>query len=452
MKNNTMLFVRDRQFYRTMAAIGLPIVMQSIITIGVNFMDTLMVGTQGENALSACSLANSFINIFQILCLGIGGGAAVLTARCWGSGDIENLKKTLTIMLRMCLGISMLFLLASSLFPSEVMRLYTPDAEIIEQGRRYFFFACITFPLIGISSTVTIVLRSVQEVKVPLAASVVSFFLNIFFNWMFIFGHLGAPAMGIAGAALSTLIARSAETMVITGYLFFIDEKVGYRPIELLKSPASQRGRYFKYCLPVVFSDFLLALGNSMVATIMGHIGSSFVAANAAVMQVVAVSTICMTAMSSAASIMTGNTLGQGDGERAYRDGITFMCVGGILGVISGIAIILLCPLIVSFFSFSGETLRIADMLMYSVAILTLFDFLQGALTKGVLRGGGDTKFLLVADTIFLWLVSLPLGYLAGLVWQLSPFWIYTCLKADRVIKVFLCAHRLRSRKWIKKV
>ena len=168
MQQRVGLFVKDKAFYKMALAISIPIIMQSMITIGINMIDTLMVGQLGELPLSATSLANEFINIYHILCMGMGYGAAVLTAQYWGSQDIDALKKIVTIMLRLCVSIAVIFTVAAVLFPDRIMRIYTPDEKIVQQGILYFGISALTFVPTGLSLTITAILRSTRQVKVPL--------------------------------------------------------------------------------------------------------------------------------------------------------------------------------------------------------------------------------------------------------------------------------------------
>ncbi len=176
------LLVKDKAFYQRVLHIATPIVLQNVITIGVNMMDTIMLGRYGEIQLSGSSLANDFINIFQILCMGMGCGAAVLTAQFWGREDAESVKKAVAIMLRFMLVIAGLFTLAVIFFAPQIMAIYTNETAVIEKGALYFRWSIPTFFLMGISLTLTQVLRSIGTVKIPLRSSIISFFVNIFFN------------------------------------------------------------------------------------------------------------------------------------------------------------------------------------------------------------------------------------------------------------------------------
>ena len=221
-----------------------------------------------------------FINIFHIFCMGIGMGANVLTARFWGMKDMDSLRKAMTIMYRICIALGLIFTLLTIITPGGLMRIYTNEAPVIDAGIIYFKWSIPTYLLLGLSLTTTIVLRSVGLVKIPLYCSIGAFFVNIFFNWVFIFGKLGAPRMEVAGAALGTVIARVFEFSVICGYVFLKDQRIGYRIRHLFMKCGDMIKDYLRISIPVLVSDGILALGNNSVAMVIGRLGEEFVAAN----------------------------------------------------------------------------------------------------------------------------------------------------------------------------
>ncbi len=446
------LFIKDWKFYKLVASIAIPIALQGLITTGVNMMDTIMIGMVGETQLSAVSLANSFISIFHIFCMGIGMGASVLVARYYGMKDNDSLKKTVTIMLRLCLAMSTLFCVATILLPRQIMMIYTTEENIISNGAIYLEYSIITYFLLGLSLTCTIVLRNVGQVRIPLYTSIAAFFINVGANYIFIFGKFGAPRMEVAGAAVGTLIARIFEFSTICGYLFLKDKEIGYRIKDLFAPVGKLWKEYIRISIPVLISDGILALGNNSVAMVIGRLGESFVAANAVTTVTQQLSSVMIQGFSQAGAIVTGYTLGEGDREKAHRQGYAFLGIGIVFGLIAAGIIMLISGPMIKAYNLSPQTQEIAWQLMISISIIVVFQATNSIMTKGVLRGGGDTKILMAADNIFLWVASLPLGILAGLVLHLPAFWIYFFLKIDQVLKAVWCVIRLRSGKWIKKI
>ncbi|MBE5772760.1 MAG: MATE family efflux transporter [Clostridiales bacterium] len=452
MKINIREYLGTREFYKKMLFLAIPITMQQLITVGINLMDTIMLSSMGNEQLAASSLAGQFINLFQIFCMGIGMGASVLTNRYWGMKEMPSLHKTITIMLRILLAFASVFTLATLFMPGLVMRIYTKEADIIAYGITYFKWIIPTYFCMGLSLTCSIILRTSGQVHIPLISSICAFFINIFFNWVFIFGKLGAPRMEIAGAALGTLIARIFELVFICGYFFFRDKKIGYRVRYITMNCRDLVREYVKVSIPVLISDGLLALGNNAVAMIMGHIGNAFVAANAVTTVVQQLSTVFTSGVSHASCIITGHTMGEGDMKKAQAQGYTFFGLGLALGMVAALIIKVFSGPIVNYYNVTDEARLIAYELMNAISLIIIFQSVSSILTKGVLRAGGDTRFLMAGDILFLWVASIPLGALAGLVFHWSSFWIYFMLKIDQIIKCVWCFFRLRSGKWMKKI
>jgi len=447
------LFVDDREFYKKAAVIAIPIALQSAISIGVNLADTIMVGTLGETTLSATALANQFVSIFQICCMGLGMGASVLTSRYWGMKDNISLKKAVTLMLRLCTLLAIVFFTIPTIFaPESLMRLYTGDEAVIAEGIRYFKWMIPCYLLQGLALTSTIVLRSVGQAKIPLYSAIGAFFVNIFFNWIFIFGKLGMPRMGIEGAGAGTVIARTFEFVTVCGYMFVMDKNMKYRFKDIFMPCKDLLKTYITISLPVLISDTLLALGNSAVAMVMGHIGRNFVSANSITVVTQQLSTVLIQGICQASCIMTGHSLGEGNREKTMAQAWTFLGLAMVVGFVGAVIIIVISDPVIACYNITPETEAIAQELMFSIAFIVVFQSMNSILTKGVLRGGGDTKFLMAADILFLWIMSIPLGALAGLVWDLDAFWVYFFLKIDQVVKSVWCIFRLRSGKWIKTI
>ncbi len=445
-------YLGDRAFYRNTAVIAIPIALQSLITIGVNLIDNVMLGSLGEIPLSASALAVQYIGFYNICCMGLGMGASVLVSRFWGMKDIPSLRKTITLMLRFTILIGMIFTLTAAIIPSGIMHMYSDEGEVVKQGVLYLRWSIPCFLLMGLSTTCTIALRSMGQTKIPLIGSCAAFGIDIFANWIFIFGNLGAPRMEIAGAALGTLIARIFEFTFNCGYLMIVDKKAGYRIKHLFMRCGDMMHDYVTISIPVLISDTLLGLGVNAVAMVMGRIGSVFVAANSITTVTQQLSTVLISGISQAGCIVTGHYLGAGDYEKAKKQGWTFLIFGFVIGMAAGIFIMATGDFIISFYNITDETRSIAGELMKAIGFIVIFQSANSIITKGVLRGGGDTKCLMIADNIFLWVMSIPLGYLAGLYFHMPPFWIYFFLKIDQFLKAFWCIWRLKSGKWIKKI
>ena len=209
---------------------------------------------------------------------------------------------------------------------------------------------------------------------------------------------------------------------------------------------------YIRVSIPVLISDGILAIGNNSVAMVIGRLGESFVAANAITTVTQQLSSVVIQGFSQAGAIVTGRTLGEGDREKASDQAYAFMGLGIVFGLLAAAIIMIIAGPMINTYNITAETKSIAWELMISISVIVVFQSMNNIMTKGVLRGGGDTKMLMVADNIFLWAASIPLGILAGLVLHLPAFWIYFFLKIDNLLKAVWCVVRLNSGKWIKKI
>jgi len=439
-------------FYKQLIRIALPVALQNIIMIGVNLVDTIMLGALGETALSASSQANQFISLFMFMCMGIGMGTSVMTGRFWGANDMVSLKKVVGIAYRVGLAMALVFTVINIAVPVPVMRLFSREEPVIYAGADYLRWSTITYILMVLSTVSSNVLRSVGVNNISFIASLSSFGVNIGANYLFIFGKCGCPEMGVAGAALGTMIARVFEVGIICVYFFCIDKRLKFRIKDILAPCADMLKEFLRISIPVVLSDSLLGLGSSILAVIMGHIGSQFVAANAIANVVQRISTFFLIGIAHAACIMTSQTLGAQKVQEAKKQGNTFVSLGFIIGIVAAGIIMLIKVPVIDSYNITDDTKAIAHQLMNAISLIVVFRSANMILTKGVLRGGGDTKFLVYADTSMMWLVAIPLGALAGLYLKLNPFWVYICLFSDQVIKTVWCVIRLKSGKWIKKI
>ncbi|MBR6254206.1 MAG: MATE family efflux transporter [Clostridiales bacterium] len=456
------LFKKDAHFYKKVFVLGFPIALQTLVTVFVGMLDNIMLSHYSQDTFSAASLANAYVLIFQIFCMGLGMGASVLVSRYYGmkkaNDNVEkadvSLKQTVCLMLRLMLLFATVFAIGAIAMPKLIMTSYTGKEELIRLGATYLRWSALTFFFLGLSLVIAIVLRSVGQSKFPLYVSIGALVVNLTGNYILIFGHFGAPKMGIAGAALATFIARVFEAMLDLGYLVIIDTKIGFRIRHMFMKTKTLISEYLRVCIPVLISDAILAFGSNAVTMVIGHLGSDFVAANSITTVTQQLSTVLIQGVCQAGAIITGQTLGKGKKEQAEEQGWLFLGMGFALGFLSALLIFFTkTPVIQSYGKeTTAEAVSIAYQLLNAISLIIIFQATNSIMTKGVLRGGGDTKVLMFADNIFLWAMALPLGILAGFIFELPAFWIYFFLKSDQIAKTIWCVWRLRSRKWIKKI
>ena len=442
--------LRSKAFYQKTLRLMAPVVLQQLITVGVNFMDNLMIGGFGETQIAAASFGNQFYTLFQFICMGLGSGAVVLSSQFWGRKELEPMRKVAAIALQLTVALCALFTLVSVAFPQTILRVFTHETAVVTVGAPYMRLIGLTFLLAGLSSTATYLLRSVGNVTIPLIGSAGAFVLNIFFNWVFIFGKLGAPRLELVGAAVGTIIARVFEFCFVFGYFVWKDKRFNFR-LKHFFLPGGELWRpYFKFGLPVLVCDTLLGVSLTLTSVIMGHVGEAASAASAIIMSMVKMTDILNSAMGGASAIVIGNTIGEGDIPKAKREGNTYMLLSVLLALVIIAPLSLLGAPYLSAYNIADGTRAMAEgMLLYNCLTMPLQTNAYVS-SKGVLRGGGDTRFLLVADSALVWIFSLPVGALAGLVWHVNPVWVYVIIRVQYPLKGIVCFIRYATGKWIK--
>ena len=435
-----------------MLMIAVPVALQNVVTVGVSMMDTIMLGSLGEVAMSASSLANQVFFIFTLVVFGTAGGSNILVAQYWGKRDVRAIHKVLGYTYRV-VGAAALFLTAVALlFPRQIMCVLSPDPEVIEQGVAYLRIVAYSYLFFGISTVTGHILRSVHEINISLGASVVSLCVNVFFNWMFIFGNLGAPRMGVAGAALATTIARVTECMIMLAYMKWFEKNLRFGLAQMKKLDRGMARPFFKNCTPVICNELLWSVGSSMLMVVMGHMGKEVVAANSIYSVVSQLALVMAQGASSAAAVMVGNTIGSGNMPMLGRQTKMLRKIGVMLGAVAFVMIVGSRPLMPFIYHVSGETLAYMNQIMLIGGFVDFAATLNFVNMVGILRGGGDAKFVLFSDIVFLWLVAVPLGFLTGLVLHWPVWAVFIVLKIDNFIKLAAGILRIRKGKWVKDV
>ena len=441
----------NRAFYRDMFKIALPVALQNIISYSVNLTDTVMLGKLGEIALSAASLANQVFFVFTAVCTGVSGGAVVLSSQYWGKRDVASIQKVTTIAVKIMALVSALFTALVLFFPRQLMQIYSNELQVIDAGVDYLRVVALSYLFYGLSSVLLIILRSVETVRISVYVSIVSFLLNILFNYIFIFGKWGAPVMGVAGAAVGTLIARFVELVMVLFYLLLRDQKIQYRLSMLrCKSPALFRD-LLRYGLPVMIGEFLTALGTTGHSVVLGHLGATVVAANSICLVVFQMATSMIVGLGGASAIYIGKAVGLGD--RAFVNSRVAKLERFYLltGIVFCLVILLIRRPVIAFYPIEEETKAVALQLMVAYAVMAFFRAFTVPMTSGILRGSGDTRFAMITDVCSLWFSCLT-GAFAAFVLHLPVIGVFVCLKLDMPLRGIASFIRLRGDRWIKDV
>ena len=332
------------------------------------------------------------------------------------------------------------------------MKIYTTDARVIQEGATYLRVVAIGYIFYAITNATIMMLRSVKTVKISLVVYSVSLIVNAFFNYILIFGRFGAPALGVKGAAIATVIARITEFTIVLIFMVKFENKIALKARHLFKVDKLILKDFLTNCTPVLFNEFLWSTGSTMISIIIGRLGTETVAANSISNVVFQFVTVFIFGLSNATAVIIGNTIGEGRNEKAKEYSRTVGVLSIIMGIMAGCVILIIRPIVVDFYNVSQTTKDIAIQIMNSMSIIVIFQSFGVTLMMGVLRGGGDAKFVLVNDIIFLWLVAIPCGFLTAFVLKWPIAAVFFVVKSDEIIKSIIASVRVLSGKWVRNV
>ena len=440
---------KDREYYATLLKIGLPIAVQNFISSSLNAAGVLMIGQLGETAVAAVGLANQIFFLFNLMMFGITSGSAIFTAQFWGSGDVKGIRKVVGLCLGMALGAGTLFTLIALVFPRPALGLYTSDAGVIELGTQYLVIVGVSYLATGVSFTFGAHLRATGNVRAPMLVSVGALGLGTAINYLLIFGGLGLPAMGVRGAALGTCLARLLEcaAMLAVTYLGRLPTALHLADLRGLTRPFIRR--FFVTVLPVFANETVWSIGVSIYSMVYAHIGTEAIAAYNITSTIEQMATVIFMGLSSASAIMIGNRIGSGEEHTAYQYARRSLVLGLILGVVTGVLLIVLSGPIIAYYKISEEAAFNARSILIVLGCALWMRVSNMTLIIGILRSGGDTRFSLALDVGTVWLVGIPMALLGAFVFHLPVYWVFAMVLADDATKAAGGLYRFLSRKWI---
>lgn len=448
------IMVKDRSFYKRLAFLAIPLALQNIITFGVGFADNLMVGSLGDLALSGVFLSNQVQNILHMLTTGLGSAMIVLAAQYWGKKDVTNTKNVVGIALKISVAVGLLCFALVMIMPEKILGLFTNDQAVIAEGLKYIKIVCFSYFFFCVTNMLLASMRCVQSVKIGLAVSITTFVVNVFLNWVLIFGNLGAPKMGVAGAAAATLTARIMECIVAFVYVRFIDKKLVLRFKEIIHTNVNLLKDFFHYGLPVMLGDVLWGIGTATQVAILGRLGSEVIAANTIANNIFQMLGVMVYGTANASSVIIGQTVGSGDYDRVKQYTKTLQVIFLCVGALSGLLLFLCKDLILSlgFQNITPEARQYAIQFITVLSITIVGTAYQMSALTGIVRAGGATHFVLINDLIFVWLVVIPSALLAAFVFHFPPVVVFACLKCDQILKCAVAVVKVNRFNWIKKL
>lgn len=438
-----------RELYGWTLKLAMPIMIQNLISTLLGTADTIMLGFVGQTAMSASSLANQYTFVLFCMFFGMATATSVMCAQYWGKGDHQTIEKVLGLACRFSVVFSGLFALGSFFGADFIMKLFSNSPETIAIGSQYLKVLSVSFVFMSVSQVYLSALRSIGRVGFPSIVSMVSLVVNIILNAAFIFGLFGLPMLGVTGVALGTVIARGVE--VILCIVYSVNSDIKIRLKYMIARAGVLTKDFVAISLPSIGNDIVWSLATSVFAIILGHMGDDIVAANAVAVMVVDIGAIAMRGFAGATTIVIGQTLGANKIEQTKKYGMKLVRLTAYVGVAGCVVIVIMRPLIMSFYSnkMSAQAVAYLGMMMFMTTYRMIGEGVNTCLICGCFRGGGDTRYGLVMDCIMMWLVSIPLMAFAAYVIKLPPIWVYFVMTLDELIKMpFIFIHYYKY-KWM---
>ncbi|MDD4377535.1 MAG: MATE family efflux transporter [Eubacteriales bacterium] len=444
--------IDNKALYKNLASIAIPIAIQGVISATLGLVDNLMVGSLGEIHLAAVGIATQIYFIHWMLLYGFTSGSATFMAQFFGANDMKNIRKTIGFAVFVALCIGSIFFIGGTFFSESIIRLFSDDENLIPLASGYIKTAKITFFFLGFSVPFESALKATQQTTKPLYISIAVFGTNTILNYVLIFGKLGAPEMGVNGAALATAIARALELVLVMVVVFVRKNSLAGPIKDFIGWKKAFVFRIFKNALPTTANEALWSMGQAMYVAAFARIGITAYAAYQSAAAINSIFTYAAFSVGDAALILIGQKIGERKNDYTYSMAKSLLKIGTIVGVVAGIVLIVMAKPLVGLFALTelGKQYAIIILLIYGLTMgLNLYN---GINVTGVLRGGGDTRFAMFAECGSVWFISVPLAFIGAMYLELPIYLVVLLLKSEEIIKAVILTKRFISKKWLNNV
>lgn len=444
--------ISNKEFFKKITFIALPIAIQSVIASSLSLVDNLMVGRLGEAELAAVGIATQIYFVHWMLVFGFTSGVSTYMAQFLGAKDERGMKKTIGIALAVCFSVSVIFFLVAEFFSAYVMRIFTSDELLIRMGADYIKIAAPSLLTVSITVPFQTALRVTKQTHIPLFISIAVFSTNTFLNYCLIFGNFGMPKLGVSGASLATMIARTLEILTVLTVVFVFKNRVSAGLSVYFSWNRQLFLRVIKNAVPTMLNETLWGLGNAMYVAAYARLG---VTAYAAVQVGTVINSLFSMAgfsLGDAALILVGEKLGEGDTKYALELGKKILKTAIVTGIIFGIGLIAVSQKLVPLFDLTEKGREYAIIIIAIDAVFLALVLYNGICVVGLLRAGGDTLFAMLIETGSIWLYAVPMAFATALLFHLPVYLVMFCVKTEEILKCAILTKRVISQKWVKNI
>ena len=451
-------YIGDRAFYRRVFGVAVPIIIQNGITNFVSMLDNIMVGQVGTMPMSGVSIVNGLIFVFNLCIFGASSGAGIFTAQFYGSNDSKGIRHTFRFKILVCLVISALGIALFLLGDKFLIGLYLTGegnpaeaAEVLHNGLQYLHVMLWGFLPFALTNAYAGTLKECGNTFVPMVAGITATLVNLVGNYILIFGHFGAPAMGVQGAALATVISRFVELAIVAGWTHlnpgrnpFITGayRSFYLPGRLLKAIAIKG-------MPLLINEALWSSGMAIMNQCYSTCGLDVVPAMNINSTLFQLASVVFLSLGNAVGIIMGQMLGAGNSEAQVRDtNRKLLCLSVVSGVVFGCVMASVSGLFPRLYNTTEEIRHLAMQLICINAVMMPFISYTNA-TYFTLRSGGQTMITFLFDSCFVWGVCIPLAYCLSRFTSLPILPLFAICQGTDFIKCFIGAAMIKQGNWI---
>lgn len=451
-------YIGDKAFYKLVLAVALPIMIQNGISNFVSMLDNIMVGSLGTEEMSGVSVINQLYFVYMLCVFGSVGGIGIFTAQYFGKGDYEGVRKTFRVKLYLSLLITTIAILIFVFFGDFLIGLYlhedgTGDLEkTLYFGKQYLTILLFSFPAFVLLQTYTGTLRECSETVLPMKAGIVAVLVNLIFNYLLIYGHLGFPKWGVQGAAVATVLSRYVEAGIVMIWTHTHKEKNPwvkgvYRDLRLPKETLS----YLKKGLPLLANETVWAAGQAVLTQCYSTRGIAVLAGLNIALTINNFMDISFFALGNAIAIIIGQLLGAGKVEEAKDKDTKMIFTAIMVSIVAGLLMVGIAFFFPNFYNTSPEAKMVAfTFIIGFAAVFPKNAFLQSAYFT--LRCGGRTILTFIFDSGSVWLVSIPIALILSRFTDLPALWIFIWVSIADLSKVALGYVWVRKNIWLNNI
>lgn len=454
--------MQRKNFFWTVAAIAVPVGLQSMLQSSFAMVDQMMAGQLGSTAVAAIEVASRPAFIYSVVLGALSSIAGIMVSQYLGMDGKKDVRtsagcsgremadRSLSVSLTAAAALALFFTVVCLLFPGRIIGLYlSADPAVESAGKTYLVRIAWTYLPMGISSVLAVMIRCMGRASYPLYAGISSAAVNTVLNYVLIFGRFGFPRLGLAGAAAASVISQLVNLLLILFMFYRIRIlRHGGFCFSLSLGPGGLR-RFLLILLPVLVNELMWSLGQNVNTFIYGHLGKESLAAMAMTGPVQGLFTGALSGVSQAAGILIGKRLGAEEYDEAYRESVKLMGYG-LAGSLA-LSLLLACVrnAYVLLYQVEPDVREISARLLLCFALLAPVKVANMILGGGIVRSGGKTAYIMVIDLAGTWFVGVPLGLLCAFVFRLPVHLVYFILSQEELVRFFLTLFVFKRRKWM---